>query len=159
MASIMKYFENSEAAIQNPLSYRRKRREKVEKLIEKHIEDSSEITITFKEIYREQLDNDEIMALMSKYFAANANVHNLRWLLLIPEYGDNNNLHFHGLVKAKHKDLSQLQSWLKRRFGRTTIRSIKYTESYKKYLMKEQDEDYIECIYIDYPKYYKKLNI
>lgn len=112
--------------------------------------DSSEITITFKQIYRDNLDNDEIIKLIKRYFRF-LPLNDIRELLLIPEYGQNKNLHFHGIIRGKSKSLSGLKGFLNKRFGRSTISNIKYPDSYINYLLKEQEEtDKDDILHIAY---------
>jgi len=127
----------------NTLSYRRARRDRLVPFIEEFMNDLniSEITITFKECYRQSYDNYFIHRLVEAYFQDLIYKYDIMQVLLIPEYGDNHHLHFHGLIQGGSKDISQILTFLKRRFGRTTIRMVKYPESYKKYLLKEQTKD------------------
>lgn len=97
-----------------------------------------EITITFKPKWREEYDNQEIIAALRRYFRLNGPLISMEHLLLVTEYGENLNLHFHGIIVAKPKDLSQFKIWLNKRFGRSTISYIRHPESYAKYLLKEQ---------------------
>ena len=145
-----------QAAIQTPLSNCR-----ITDPVQKHIDeivdtmleqlDSSEITITFKQKYRDTLTNSEISLMMRKYFRFLPLDH-LKEIILIPEYGNNKNLHYHGIIRGKASSVSELKGFLNRRFGRTTITSIRNTENYKKYIFKEQEgpdctDDYIYCKY------------
>jgi len=140
------------AAIQTPLSNCR-----ITDPVQKHMDeivdtmleqlDSSEITITFKQKYRDILANSEISSITAKYFRF-LPLNKLKEIILIPEYGNNKNLHYHGIIRGKASSVSELKGFLNRRFGRTTITSIRNTENYKKYIFKEQEgpdctEDYI----------------
>lgn len=110
-------------------------------LMEKMLEykDSSEITITFKQSWRNDFTNDEIIKFVERYFRF-LPLNNLKEVILVPEYGANKNLHFHGIIRGKAKSLSELKGFLNKRFGRSTISNVKYVESYVKYLLKEQEE-------------------
>ena len=107
--------------------------------------DSSEITITFKQKWRDSFDNDEILSMFQRYFRF-LPLNNLKEILLVPEYGANKNLHFHGLIRGRAKELSSLKGFLNKRFGRSTISMIKYPDSYVEYLLKEQKETDLEDI-------------
>lgn len=133
----------TDAAIQKSLSYRRITTE-----INNHIDECSEITITFKQRYRDILNDDEIHNLISSYMKWAYDFLNLNYILLIQEYGDNNNLHYHGLIRGKAKYLSQLKGLLNRRFGRNTIRCIRNTLRYTDYLLKEQSKDTLNKVII-----------
>lgn len=120
--------------IRNTLSYLRP-------IMERMIEhtDCSEITITFKQTYRDNFDNEEITNMLKRYFMF-VPLQDMKQLLLVPEYGNNSNLHFHGLIRGKKKDMSSLKLFLNKRFGRSTISMVRYPDSYIKYMLKEQDE-------------------
>lgn len=107
--------------------------------IEDNVGKCSEISITFKQIYRNTYTNLEIEYLIMKYIDYCIDYFDLDYILLVSEYGESHNLHFHGLIKGNRKNLSEMKLWLNKRWGRSTIKSIQYTESYAKYLMKEQD--------------------
>ncbi|AUM61971.1 putative Rep [uncultured virus] len=136
--------ENKNCGNTTTLSYCRSR---MEQMIEQL--DSSEITITFKQKWRDEFTNDEIHQMIIKYFGS-IPLTDLRELLLISEYGENRNLHYHGIIRGKLKDVSQLKSFLNKRFGRTEIKVIKYPQSYVKYMLKEQTEEEIEGSMIYY---------
>ena len=146
MASEM---ETKTAAIQNTLS---NRRQFVENVINRmaNSSDASEVTITFKQTYRNNNTNYEIIAFMRKYFRFLPL--NLKEIILLPEYGDNKNLHFHGIIRGKASSVSELKGFLNRRFGRCTIATIRRPENYIKYLLKEQEDIILEddFIYNDY---------
>lgn len=141
-----------QAAIQKPLSNCRITdpvQKRIDEIVDTMLEqlDSSEITITFKPKYRDILSNIEISSLMRRYFRF-LPLNNLKEIILIPEYGQNKNLHYHGIIRGKASSVSELKGFLNRRFGRTTITSIRNTENYKKYIFKEQEgpdctEEYI----------------
>lgn len=134
------------SAIQNPLS---NCRILVDQMVNKM--DASEITITFKQKYRDILTNSEISKTIAKYFRF-LPLNHIREILLIPEYGTNKNLHYHGIIRGRAASVSELKGFLNRRFGRTTITSIRNTEKYKEYILKEQtnyDCDYIYIPYVD----------
>lgn len=138
-------------AIQNPLSYCRTT---MEQMLERL--DASEISITFKQQWRDLKTNEEIKEMIRKYFNY-LPFNGLRELIMITEYGTSKHLHYHGIIRGKVKDLSELNNMLNKRFGRSYIRTIKYPESYVKYMMKEQDDDLIEdMIYIKYNEEEKK---
>lgn len=149
MASEM---ETKTAAIQQPLS---NCRQFVEKVIDRMANslDASEITITFKPTYRVNNTNYEIIAFMRKYFRF-LPLNLLKEVIILPEYGENKNLHFHGIIRGKASSVSELKGFLNRRFGRATVSTIRYPDKYIKYLLKEQ-EDIItkdDYIYNDYLK-------
>lgn len=138
------------AAIQNPLS---NRRQFVEKVIERMVNslDASEVTITFKQTYRNNNTNYEIIAFMRKYFQF-LPLNLIKEIILLPEYGENKNLHFHGIIRGKASSVSELKGFLNRRFGRSTIATIRKPENYVKYMLKEQEDIILEddFIYNDY---------
>lgn len=149
MASEM---ETKTAAIQQPLS---NCRPFVEKVIDRMANslDASEITITFKPTYRVNNTNYEIISFMRKYFRF-LPLNILKEVILLPEYGANKNLHFHGIIRGKASSVSELKGFLNRRFGRATVSTIRYPDKYTKYMLKEQEEtiDYKDMIYCDYLK-------
>lgn len=149
MASEM---ETKTAAIQQPLS---NCRQFVETVIDRMANslDASEITITFKPTYRVNNTNYEIIAFMRKYFRF-LPLNLLKEIILLPEYGENKNLHFHGIIRGKASSVSELKGFLNRRFGRSTIATIRYPDKYTKYMLKEQEDiilkhDFIYCDYIN----------
>lgn len=99
--------------------------------------DASEITLTFRSGY-DELDDNELKEYINKYFRFVPL--NLREIFLVAEYGDTNRLHFHGIVRGTHKDMSQLLKWTKRRFGRTTIKTIAHPDKYNEYIWKEKPD-------------------
>lgn len=134
-------------AIQQPLS---NCRVIMEELISTNVSqlDASEITITFRDKFIDSMnDMDEIIRYIELYFRFIPL--KLTSIFLIPEYGDTNRIHFHGIIRGKRKDIATLLLWLKRRFGRSTIATIRNTTKYHKYLLKENPKEYI---YIDYLK-------
>ena len=151
--NLLKYFkrEPKEGGDTNTLSYRRSGRENLEKLITALVNSprAAEITITFRESYRKLYDDYEIVKLIEAYMKDSIeHFDDIEEILLVSEYGDNHQLHFHGVIIGRARDLSQLLTYMKRRFGRTTIRMIKYPESYKKYLLKEQPNDDVSITYV-----------
>ena len=123
--------------------------EHIDEIVDTMLEqlDSSEITITFKPKYRDTLTNGEISSMMRTYFRF-LPLNHLKEIILIPEYGNNKNLHYHGIIRGKASSVSELKGFLNRRFGRSTITSIRNTENYKNYIFKEQEgpdctEEYI----------------
>lgn len=130
------------------------RRPFVETVIERMANslDASEVTITFKPTYRVNNTNYEIITFMRRYFRF-LPLNLLKEIILLPEYGENKNLHFHGIVRGKASSVSELKGFLNRRFGRSTIATIRQPEKYVKYMLKEQEDiilkdDYIYCDYI-----------
>lgn len=107
--------------------------------------DASEITVTFKQKWCDSFDNDEILSMFQRYFRF-LPLNNLKEILLVPEYGANKNLHFHGIIRGRAKELSSLKGFLNKRFGRSTISMIRSHEDYARYLQKEQDHTDIEDI-------------
>lgn len=102
-------------------------------------QDVCEITVTFKQHYRDNFNNTEIHHMLYRYIKYMP-LNGLYELFLIGEYGDNHNLHYHGIVRGTRNALSQVKIYLNRRFGRTSISTIRDIYSYVKYLMKEQPE-------------------
>jgi len=115
----------------------------IEGMIEKL--DASEVTITFRQSWRDNLQNHEIIRMIERYFRFLPLTY-IREVLLVPEYGTNNNLHFHGIIRGKACDLSELKTFLNKRFGRSTICTIRCTEHYAQYLVKEQADTDVEDI-------------
>lgn len=140
MKNIMEYMKSETPAIQTTLSYRRMKSADLLVVISELIEEprASEVTITFKECWRTAFNDDEIDKMLQRYFDALCETFGFD-ILLVREYGENHHLHYHGIIVGKAKDKSMVLSLFKRRFGRSTIKNIQYTESYKKYLMKEQE--------------------
>lgn len=124
----------------------------VEDMLEKH--DSSEITITFKQKWRDQFNNDEIHAFLKEYFLKN-DIFDYKEIILFREFGDNLNMHYHGIVRGLASKKSQLKTWLNRRLGFTFIRMVRNTERYKNYLFKEQldIDQYKHVIYMNFQQY------
>lgn len=138
---ITDYFE--ECGGTNTLSYRRMSRENCSKIIDTMMEDlrTAEVTITFKEKFRTNFQNSDLFYIVQKIIDNQFNMYKtLSEVLLIPEYGNNNHLHFHGLITATKPDLSNMLNAYKRILGRSEIKMIKYPESYKRYLLKEQSQ-------------------
>lgn len=109
---------------------------------------SSEITITFKPIYRAKYSDVEqakIIRLMLQVYDIN--------YILIPEFGQNMNLHYHGVIAGKSSTKSTVKKELLRLIGRTEIRNIQFVESYLQYLQKERSSisllDYSKLIIFD----------
>jgi len=130
----------NEPAIQRTLSYCRLKLEHLKSHIDRLCDkpNSSEISITFKPKWRDLYDNLEMKNYIYNYFESMVKQLDIYYVVLVPEYGSNKNLHYHGLIGGSAETLSQLKIFMNRRFGRCYIRSIKYVESYKKYLVKEQ---------------------
>lgn len=123
--------DTKSSAIQNTLSNCRTR---AERMVNKR--DCAEITITFKPKWRDNFDNEEIIVLVRRYFKA-LPLNDIREVLLIPEYGSNLNIHFHGLIRGRVKDLSTLKGFLNKRLGRSTISSVQLPKNYVDYILKE----------------------
>jgi len=129
---------NIEAAIHNPLSNCRPIMETMMEQL-----DASEITITFKESFMETLgDIDMVISLIGRYFAS-LPFNDIREIILVPEYGETNRLHFHGVIRASAKTKASLLLFLKKRFGRSEIKTIRNTISYLNYMLKENPTQYI----------------
>lgn len=112
--------------------------------------DASEVTITFKQSWRDNLQNHEIIRMIERYFRFLPLTY-IREVLLVPEYGANRNLHFHGILRGKVSDMSELKIFLNRRFGRSTISAIQCPAHYGEYIMKEQeDTDINDIIHFKY---------
>jgi len=109
--------------------------------------DASEITITFKPKW-DVLRDDEIRSIIQRYFTF-LPFNSIKEILLIPEYGDNSRLHYHGIIRANKKELSELKKFLRSRFGFSTISMIRQPEKYLTYLFKEHPEEE-DTIYRDY---------
>lgn len=95
--------------------------------------DASEISITFKEEFRNKYTDYEIKKVLTEYLS----IHRIQ-VILYPEYGDNTHLHYHGVVRGRKIVLSELLKALKKYFGRTTLRMIKNPARYKEYIRKER---------------------
>lgn len=110
-------------------------------------DDASEITITFRDQFMSHYENtSEIFHLLKRWLRF-LPLSYIREILLVPEYGETNRLHFHGIIRAKAKDKSDLLMFLKKRFGRATITSIRNTQKYKEYMLKEDPEEFIHMLY------------
>lgn len=113
---------------------------------EQHIEDikASEITITFKPIYRNKYIDLEISKIVRLFMMPYAKAS----YILVPEYGDNYNLHYHGVIIAPSNLKSQIKKESNLLLGRTELKSIQYTQSYLKYCLKERDniDNYIDLV-------------
>lgn len=144
------------AEIRTTLSNLRSLEARVERMVE--AKDSAEITITFKQKYRDTWDNDELIIYMKRYFAFMPL--NLKEILLVTEYGDNMNLHFHGILRGTAKDKSTVKSYCNKRIGRTTVSTIRNTQKYKEYLLKEQTRETLkDIIYFNYEDDIERLDI
>ena len=91
----------------------------------------SEITITFTDKWRKQFDEDDIRYLLVRWFRAIPL--DINMVLLLPEYGKNMNIHYHGLISGNHKNLAKMKQFLNHRLGRRTISVIRMVEQYKDY--------------------------
>lgn len=104
---------------------------------------ASEITITFKQKFRDAMDNDEIETVLAEFFCDMLTHNKLDRLILIREYGDSHNLHYHGLINLRgngNADLSSLKSFLCKKFGRTTIKAVNKSHRYLNYLIGSKAE-------------------
>lgn len=127
-----------EAAINNPLSNCRPIMEQMMEQL-----DASEITITFKDTFMDTLgDIDMVISLIGRYFSS-LPFNDIREIILVPEYGDTNRLHFHGVIRASAKTKASLLLFLKKRFGRSEIKTIRNTVNYLNYMLKEKPTQYI----------------
>lgn len=109
--------------------------------------DASEITITFRDKFLNNYENtSEIFHLLKRWLRF-LPLSYIREILLIPEYGETNRIHFHGIIRAKAKDKSDMLMFLKKRFGRATIATIRNTQQYKEYMLKEKPEEFIHVLY------------
>lgn len=134
-----------------PCPYRRP--EELTKLYNKCFEDGapSEICITFKQKYRNDLTNEQIERMVIDFFSDLLIHGKLKRLLLVSEYGKNYNLHYHGIIMLKSKspkNYSDLKSMLSKTLGRTTLSAVHNQEQYEKYIKKEQ-HDNDEFIFIE----------
>ena len=116
-------------------------------MMEDHL-DSSEITITFKDKYLNNInDMDDVIKLLEKYFLF-VPVNGIKDYILIPEYGQNSRIHFHGVIRGTAKAKATLLLLLRRRFGFTEIKMIRDNRKYLDYIFKENPDpdDVIEYI-------------
>lgn len=101
-----------------------------------------EITITFKPEYRNMYEDEVIAKMTSKYLRRG--IRPTFNYVLYPEYGDNINLHYHGILYTKDKRIvtyiSNLSKYIKRDVGINTIRQIRNTGLYMDYMMKERKD-------------------
>lgn len=108
-----------------------------------HSLNGMEITITFKQSIRDKYNDTEIRNTLIKWL--NINCHNKLRYILIPEYGDNFNLHYHGVIWSINNTIktaiSNLKRDLRREFGFTYIRYIRNYDKYMIYINKEQKEE------------------
>lgn len=105
--------------------------EYLEELVE--LKNTSEITVTFKPIYRQKYTDIEIGKVLRLMLQS----YNITYIL-VPEYGKGNNLHYHGVVKGFSNIKSRMKKELNQLIGRTTINGIQYTQSYLEYMKKER---------------------
>lgn len=154
MTDIRDYFTGKGTAFEIPCqnAERKLKRKEAHEITDRMVNelDASEITLTFRAGY-DELDDNEIKEYINKYFRFVPL--NLRELFLVAEYGETNRLHFHGIVRGTHKDMSQLLKWIKRRFGRATIKTISHPEQYNQYIWKEHPDwflynNYTNSIYL-----------
>lgn len=148
-----KYLEliNEFGDIRKPCLYRRT----IEDLEESYNEEfkkhnMTEICMTFKQAWRNIHTNQEIEDQVVSFFY-DMMVHNeLDSILLVREYGDSNNLHYHGIIRLKThcgKTLSQVKSKIGKLFGKNTIKAVHNQSQYYTYITKEQasndEQDFI----------------
>lgn len=133
--------------IRNALSYLRPI---MDKMMDNNM-DYAEISITFRQKWRDMFNNTELKRMINRYFRF-LPLSDIREILLIPEYGDSKNLHYHGIIRGKASELSELKTFLNHRFGRSRIATVRKPEDYKKYMLKEQQglTDLDEYIYYNY---------
>lgn len=128
-------FPLSGEAIHPTLSYCRP---KMKQMVEQ--KDASEIAITFKQKYRDEFTNDDIMDLVRRF--CESYPEEIREMILVPEFGEISlHLHYHGIIRSTLKVKSDLQRTLKRRFGKSEIHMIQYTESYVDYICKQIEQN------------------
>lgn len=121
----------------------------IDEYLNKFVEEpnASEFTITFKPIYRAKYTDKEIAKIVRIFLQPYKNVS----YILIPEYGEHYNLHYHGIITGYKNVKSTILKDCKKFFGRTEIKNIQYSQSYLEYLKKERR-------FID-PEFYDKLII
>lgn len=99
-----------------------------------------EITITFRPVFRCYTDI-QIRKMCYNYLRNTVRA-DFQYILY-PEYGDNHNLHYHGVIYTDSKRtktyISELKRLINRDVGRSYIRCVQYVESYKEYIQKERD--------------------
>lgn len=106
---------------------------------------ASEFSITFQEKYRRKYTDKQIRKMLSTQLRFMTN--KCRYILY-PEYGGNANLHYHGIIwgeKCK-MEMSKIRQYCVKNVGRTYIRMISYSESYKNYVRKERKDMELEDI-------------
>jgi len=97
------------------------------------LKNTSEITVTFKPVYRQKYTDIEIGKVLRLMLQS----YNITYIL-VPEYGKGNNLHYHGIVTGFSNIKSRMKKELNQLIGRTTINGIQYTQSYLEYMKKER---------------------
>jgi len=108
---------------------------------------ASEITITFKETYRNTTDLNirDLLTIYLKHHIGEG-----VFYILYPEYGANYKLHYHGIIwGGSSRVYSSIKRKLSKDIGRNTLRMISFPDSYWKYLIKERkDIEHIETLII-----------
>jgi len=90
---------------------------------------ADEICITFKNETAHKILKDKIIKYFSKKRAM---------ILLVSEYGTEDRLHYHGIVRFnKSSDSGLFQTWCVKHFGRTRINAIRDANAYLTYICKE----------------------
>lgn len=101
---------------------------------------SLEFTVTFKPEFRTKYKDLDIAQILKRYLYRQLKQE--VYYILYPEYGDNLNLHYHGILYTELKRVktyfSDLSKYIKRDVGLNTIRQIRNTTLYIEYMKKER---------------------
>jgi len=97
--------------------------------------DWKEICITFKQMFRDELQDREIKNLT--YYVIQSLMKGSAQVCLIPEWTDNLHLHFHGFIRGSPTRLNTIRLGLEKYLGRISMKCIGNTPAYFEYITKD----------------------
>lgn len=109
-----------------------------------------EITITFKpvillltkDVIKQNIEHNIRKILYNSRFCARLNNPKV---ILLHEFSQTGLFHYHGIFYGIRKDLiGEIRQMLIRTFGRIEIKTIRYWDTYVKYMTKEREYEYKE---------------
>lgn len=119
-------------------------------LLRRNAKDALGITITFREILRLKYKEKDLKRMIKSCFKdIEIDKHTFR-MVLIPEYDNTGNFHYHGIFKGiKRNQLAKLKRQLSAHIGFFKIeKQIKNIWNWMLYCVKEIDEDFDETLMI-----------
>lgn len=104
----------------------------------RHMEHSTEITVTFKQEIHENWYEVAMKEMVEKVIRRSMRrAADTSAVLLIGEHSNVGRFHFHGILHGISNDyVSKIHRALKRHIGRTQVRMVTFPDSYLKYMFK-----------------------